>query len=321
MSITRLYKLRGHQKAVRCVTVSGCGRFIASGSEDLTVKVWDAHTHELKYTCLNQSEHALCIDFSKDGAMIVQGDRCGVVKIWELADRQTPKDNGQHASEGVTAPIEHVLAGHQRPVLGVKFSPNVQMIASASVDEQVIIWSVQTREKLQAFTVGVRMVTVTWSSDSQLVATQGENSNVYIWRVDSAEMVLRLPDYGGSLLNYPRLAFNRESTLLVSISKNLTIWDLQDWSIPCVRSPMPDQGAIDAFALSPDDKFLVSMSLHGMVVLWDLDAGTKVKVLCQIPHLKACAVAWSPSGDFIVCGDGFGEVCVWKVDAKVCCFV
>jgi WD40 repeat protein len=61
-----LFTLRGHADIVYSVTFSRDGRYIASGSLDRTVKIWDAHTpSEVKRDASGANDrHALASEAS-----------------------------------------------------------------------------------------------------------------------------------------------------------------------------------------------------------------------------------------------------------------
>ncbi|MGH9855001.1 MAG: WD40 repeat domain-containing protein, partial [Blastocatellia bacterium] len=73
----------GHGGAVNDIAFSPDGKTLASGSDDETIRLWDAQTGELKRTLSGQGEEVTAIAFSPDGKMIASasGDL-----IWLLPD-------------------------------------------------------------------------------------------------------------------------------------------------------------------------------------------------------------------------------------------
>lgn len=80
-----LQTLEGHSDWVMSVVFSADGQQIASGSDDSTVKIWDAATGECKQTLKGHSNWVRSVVFSADGQQIASGSGDGTVKIWDAA--------------------------------------------------------------------------------------------------------------------------------------------------------------------------------------------------------------------------------------------
>ena len=65
------------------------GNLIASGSEDRTIKIWNASTGELQSTLTGHSGSVFSVAFSKDGTRLVSGSADKTVKIWSVGSAGT----------------------------------------------------------------------------------------------------------------------------------------------------------------------------------------------------------------------------------------
>ena len=77
-------ELQGHQGAIYCLKFSPNGKFIATGSFDKTVRVWDWKT-QMQAECL--SEHDLNISdlgWSYDSNFLVSGAYDQTCKVWDI---------------------------------------------------------------------------------------------------------------------------------------------------------------------------------------------------------------------------------------------
>jgi serine/threonine protein kinase len=119
--------LRGHAGPLRAVCFSPDGSRIVSGSEDETVKVWDAHTGQETLTLKGHTGTVQSVAFSPDGQRIVSGSWDQTLKMW---DAQTGRETC-------------TLKGHGWAVTGVAFSPDGKRIVSASWDQTVKVWDAQ----------------------------------------------------------------------------------------------------------------------------------------------------------------------------------
>jgi WD40 repeat protein len=83
-----LHILRGHVGYVWKVKFSADGRFLASGSWDATVKIWDVKTGKELRTLRGHAGIIYALAFSPDGRRLATGSGSaghGEVKIWDAA--------------------------------------------------------------------------------------------------------------------------------------------------------------------------------------------------------------------------------------------
>ena len=77
--------LNGHTQNVTCVHFSPNGQKIASGSMDMTIKIWNAESHD--YECLNTlNEHTgrvSSVAWSPLGHKIASSSSDPTIKIWD----------------------------------------------------------------------------------------------------------------------------------------------------------------------------------------------------------------------------------------------
>jgi WD40 repeat protein len=69
---------------VNAVAVSPDGRFIVSGSDDRTVKVWELESGRLLRSLEGHTGGVNAVAVSPDGRFIVSGSSDRTVKVWEL---------------------------------------------------------------------------------------------------------------------------------------------------------------------------------------------------------------------------------------------
>jgi WD40 repeat protein len=67
---------------VYCVAVSPDGRWVASGSRDQSVRIWDTRNAVMQ-CILNHDDSVYAVDFSRAGGYFAFGARNGPVRIWK----------------------------------------------------------------------------------------------------------------------------------------------------------------------------------------------------------------------------------------------
>jgi WD40 repeat protein/serine/threonine protein kinase len=113
--------LTGHTYDIRTVLFSPDGKVLITGSEDGTIRFWDAATYQ-QLAKLNTDKVAT-LAISSDGKRIVTGSDAKTVKIWDVATKQELCT--------LTIPSE---------VTSVAFSPDNRVLAVASKDNKVRLW-------------------------------------------------------------------------------------------------------------------------------------------------------------------------------------
>jgi WD40 repeat protein len=165
--------LTGHAGAVRAVVIAPGGALIATGGEDHSVRLWNAHSGAAVAKLDGHDAELGALDFSNDGARLASGDRDGVVRVWDVGD---------HASIAT-------LRGHTRRIVNVAFSPDGRTVASSSNDHTVRVWDVATSKELAALPHDDHVAEVQFSPDGKLLVSAGNDFTVRIW--DRATLQLR----------------------------------------------------------------------------------------------------------------------------------
>jgi hypothetical protein len=146
--------LIGHTAAVTSVAFFGNGKFLASGSDDTTVKLWDVASGQELRTLKSGNSNKTVINMSGSESaddvparMKIMGDRAE--GIWSVALSPDDKilasgstDRTIRLWDVATGQELRTLTGHEDRVTSVLFSPNGKTLASASDDETVKLWQV-----------------------------------------------------------------------------------------------------------------------------------------------------------------------------------
>jgi len=114
----------GHTDSVTAVAYSPDGSRIVSGSDDNTLKIWDASSGKQLATLSGHTSSVDAVAYSPDGSRIVSGSYDNRLKIWDA-------NSGKLLSS---------LEAHTASVRAVAFSPSGHLIYSGSDDRTIKVW-------------------------------------------------------------------------------------------------------------------------------------------------------------------------------------
>jgi WD40 repeat protein len=291
--------LLGHNNVVNDVTFSPDGELIASASADKTIDLWKKDGTKLG-TLQGHDKAVWGVGFSPRGDLIASGSGDNTVKLWRKKSTQSPNPKPSYT-------LWHTLKGHTKEVTQVAIAPNNQIIASASKDKTIKLWS--TDGKLLFTLTGHtdEVDSVAFSPDSQVIASASKDKTIKLWSADG-KLIRTLIGHTDRVKN---VAFSPKENLIASASwdKTVKLWHLDG---TLVQTLTGHSDAVGKIAFNPQGHLLASASLDRTVKLWQLD-GTLVKTLLVAKDVVS-GVTWSPDGQILASSSWDGPIALWKLD-------
>ncbi|XP_072378444.1 protein HIRA isoform X1 [Diabrotica undecimpunctata] len=131
--------------------------------------------------------HLACVNivrWSNTGHLLASGSDDKLVMIWRLTNEGSSTIFGSGQINVETWKCIHTLNSHNGDVLDLAWAPHDGWLASASVDNSVIIWNAQKfPEKVAVLKNHTGLVKgVTWDPVDKYIASQSDDKTLRIWR-------------------------------------------------------------------------------------------------------------------------------------------
>lgn len=156
----------------RAIEETQAESFLASGSYDQTIKLWDISTGDCLQTLQGHDNWVWTLAFSPDGNLLASGSGDHTIKLWHLA----------------TGQCIQTLQGHTSRIWSIAFSPRGDVLASGSSDQTVKLWDVRTGECRQTLAGHANLIwSVAFSSDGRILASGSQDETIKLWEVATGE--------------------------------------------------------------------------------------------------------------------------------------
>jgi WD40 repeat protein/tRNA A-37 threonylcarbamoyl transferase component Bud32 len=278
--------LKGHTGNVLSVAFSPDGKRIVGGSDDQTVKVWDAISGQELLTLKAHTLLVRTVAFSPDGKRIVSGSYDKTLKVWDAMSGR----------ESLT------FKGHAFKVESVAFSPNGKQIVSGSIDETLKVWDATSGQELLTIKGGGGR-SVAFSPDGKRIVSVNADKTVQVWDAMSGQKILTLK---GHALAVTSVGFSADGKRIVSGG---LLGSAKVWNATSGQETLTINWSVGPVCFSPDGKRIVSGSLDDTLKVWDAASGQEMQTFKgQTGPLMSVAV--SPDGKRIVSSSN-GALTLW----------
>ncbi|AFZ32636.1 WD-40 repeat-containing protein [Gloeocapsa sp. PCC 7428] len=290
-----LETFKGHTAPINSVSFSANGMLVSAGVDN-TLRLWSI---EQKPIVAQECPQTISVSFSANLQDIALVCRDNTVTLWNRnanAAKTLKEDNdifhqvsfspdGSIAAAENTVELQaksidaqHIIklwsrdgvvlksfTGHNNWLNSVSFSPDGNLLASASDDKTVKLWTRDGREvrSLQGHQDAVN--NVAFSPNSQIVASASKDATVKLWSVNG-KLLNTLQGHNDAVSD---VSFSADGQLLASASVDNTVklWRLDGKLITTLQG---HSGWINDVSFSPDGKLVASASDDSTIKLWNI---------------------------------------------------
>ena len=323
--------LMGHSGKVLALSFSGLRpRYLASGSEDQSIIIWNVWRQEKKYASLKgHSGPITSVVFTVGRENLVSGSLDRTVRLWDVSTGNMLHTFSASGMGGVYSVASFMSGGH---------------ILSGSEDGMIRMWDTRHREmspkKFIGHTGKVISLSVKFTDRGRRFASGSSDGTIRVWDVaideGSVEAIAASPNgeylvsgsltgtvsilriETGELIKGPLKGHNERVTSLSFLSDGdhfasgsydgtVIIWNLTDGSVTWSSK----QQSVWANCFSPDGNHVAS-GTGNTIRVWDSKTG-ELSLNPLEGHLKLVnSVCYSPDGKRIVSGSRDKTACIWN---------
>jgi WD40 repeat protein len=332
--------LYGHTLVVNSVAVTRDGAYIATGSDDGTVRIWSALTGRPVSTIVCDGQPVDYVQFSPDGGLVLAVERNGVVRVADsgtgeaAVPLQTPPEGNTYAlgfvgngtlvyglnqltrpSPGGGQPqvtqettlIWHLSSGRLAMSYRLPAPPTIASPATCLPNQWIIsLCGVAPPQESTGLTVspdGAYLAYVTASGVTVRNLGNGQSQNLNTHGSVTGLMFAGSP-----------------GDLLIMTNQNVVVWQpLAGGHVWSVSQTQPPNDA----ELSADGTRLVTANSGGSATVWDVRTGRpiesfvprRVALAYALPE-RAVRVAINSAGTELGIGTNVGSVDLWRIDDR-----
>lgn len=213
-----ILKQQGHFDSTNSLAYSPDGSRVVTASEDGKIKVWDITSGFCLATFEEHTSSVTAVQFAKRGQVMFSSSLDGTVRAWDLTRYRNFRtftgteriqfnclavdpsgevvcagslDNFDiHVWSVQTGQLLDALSGHEGPVSCLSFSQENSVLASASWDKTIRIWSIFGRsQQVEPIEVYSDVLALSMRPDGKEVAVSTLKGQISIFNIEDAKQV------------------------------------------------------------------------------------------------------------------------------------
>lgn len=250
--------LKGHSRPVNSAVFNKDESLVITGSDDMTIRIWDSMTGALISTA-NLGSPVMSLAISPDDKIIVVSTKDGYLRTFSIT----------HGN----AVLQDSLA-QESYARFVTFNPKGSEVFACYTNGNLLVCNSSNLSQVKAYKISKKGATcVSFDKNGQRMALGGTDNTIMIWDATQLTSLYTLPGH----MDWVRsVDFSSDGENLVSCSddKTVRLWNLRSRKCTIVQE-LPDW--VTKASFSPNGKRIISSCRDG--VLRTIDVAT----LCEIP--------------------------------------
>jgi WD40 repeat protein len=290
------------------IVFSPDGKWLASGSGDGTVQLWDVDHRQPIGKPLPAGSVAAMAFSPPDRKLLAIASIEQGLQLWDV-------DTQQRVGKPL---LPSALVKH------LAFVGDGELLAAASIGQLVQLWNVDSHQPAGELKAGG--VEIAFGSDGRLMASASDDGTIQLWDVAKTQKIgkpLKMNERsaGGKPVDVGTLALSPAGNRLAVGKSDGTVqlWDLpssQQWGAPLICHSSSVE--IITLAFRGDGKRLAVASDDGTLQVWDVEDKDKHRLMVEPLEIYSNAVAFQPepagitASHLLVSAGDYGMVQLWE---------
>ncbi len=218
-----VFSLLGDIGVIKSVAISKDGRYVISGGEDKTIRVWETETGKVK-ELKGHTGSVTYVAISLDDKYVVSWGKDNIIRVWDI-------ETGKEIKE-----LEVYIKG----VTSVAISKDGRFVVFGSEDNIIRVWDIETGKEvkeLKGHTKGVTSVAI--STDGKFVVSASDDTTIRVWDIETGKEIKRFKGHSGIsslvittdgkyVLSNAAYKYKKDENFITYtyIEIELTLWDI-----------------------------------------------------------------------------------------------
>lgn len=290
------------------------GKYLASGSVDGFVEIWDYESgklnKELKYQeqddCMMHDESVLSIAFSRDSQLLASGDAKGNIKIWRIQTGSC---------------IRKFINAHSEGISALCFARDGTQVMSSSYDNLVRVHGLKSGRVLKEFRGHSSFVNdALYSYDGSKIVSCSSDGTVKVWDSKTTACLQSFTpnkpkasassNATGSVTQLQLTLLPRSTNEMFSVARGSQI-SLINTSGQTMREYKVPSGEVVSVTASAKGKYVYILSEDKVLYCFDVETST-IQHMVKTHKKQVVGVAHHPHRNIMATYARDGSLKIWK---------
>ena len=327
---------------ITSVAITYDGRYLASGSDDPVLRVWELKAGQCISIMEGHSDRINSVAISPDGKYVVSGSNDRALRAWEfktgqcisimeghseLVNSVAISSDGKYVVSGSgdhivrmwelkTGRCIHIMEGHTDSVFSITITPDNSRAVSGSRDYTLRVWNLETGHCIQTMdgNINYNVLSLAISPDGKRIVEGSEDNALRVWDFEKDRYILIMGGHTGKVKS---VAITPDGKYAVSGSWDHTVrvWDLK--GNRCKYNMRGHTDSVESVSVTRDSEYAISGSRDKTIRVWNLNTGQCISVIKELSDCVT-SLAITPDSGYAVSGGDDKTIRIWELKTGRC---